>query len=437
GGGTPQFYMGMFPAFLSAWGPVDMGFGSGQGVKCDHSEHLYGEFWHRAFIVAADTPTTNYLISCGSNIEASGGVVGVWRHANARVRGMKRVQVEPHLSVTGACSAQWVPIKPKTDAAFLFALIHVLLHEMPRERLDLPYLTRRTGSPYLVGPHGHYLRDRASRKPLVWDARRGCACVHDTPDIDEALHAQVEVDAVEIGADDEMLAEGLLRGQTAFDKLLAHMQPYTPEWAAAICDVPAATMRQVAQEYVEHACVGQTVDIEGVTMPYRPVAVTLGKTVNNGWGGYECCWARTLLATLVGALEVPGGTLGTTVRLVRPMAERLQSAQPGPDGFMNYPMNPTDTANWSPRPNIRNAYKTMVPLVGNGAWSQALGPTHFSWMFLDGTPPGLPPVTFPDVWFVYRTNPAISFWDTAALAGKLARFPFVVAMAYTLDETNH
>ncbi|HVO07827.1 MAG TPA: molybdopterin-dependent oxidoreductase, partial [Burkholderiaceae bacterium] len=127
GGGTPQSYMGTFPAFLSAWGPVDMGFGSGQGVKCDHSEHLYGEFWHRAFIVAADTPTTRYLISCGSNIEASGGVVGVWRHANARVRGMKRVQVEPHLSVTGACSAQWVPIKPKTDPAFLFALIHVML----------------------------------------------------------------------------------------------------------------------------------------------------------------------------------------------------------------------------------------------------------------------------------------------------------------------
>ncbi len=79
----------------------------------------------------------------------------------------------------------------------------------------------------------------------------------------------------------------------------------------------------------------------------------------------------------------------------------------------------------------------MVPLVGNGAWSQALGPTHFSWMFLDGTPKGLPTVTFPDVWFVYRTNPAISFWDTDALGDKIARFPFVVAMAYTMDETNH
>ncbi len=162
--------MGTFPAFLAAWGPVDMGFGSGQGVKCYHSEHLYGEFWHRAFTVSPDTPLCDYLISCGANVEASGGVVGVWRHAEARVRGMKRVQVEPHLSVTGACSAQWVPIKPKTDAAFLYALMHVLLHEVPRERLDLPFLAKRTASAYLVGPHGYYLRERATRKPLVWDA---------------------------------------------------------------------------------------------------------------------------------------------------------------------------------------------------------------------------------------------------------------------------
>jgi len=56
GGGTPQSYMGTFGAFLAAWGPVDMGFGSGQGVKCYHSEHLYGEFWHRAFTVSPDTP---------------------------------------------------------------------------------------------------------------------------------------------------------------------------------------------------------------------------------------------------------------------------------------------------------------------------------------------------------------------------------------------
>jgi len=437
GGGTPQSYMGTFPAFLSAWGPVDMGFGSGQGVKCYHSEHLYGEFWHRAFIVAPDTPLCNYLISCGSNIEASGGVVGIWRHSKARVRGMQRVQVEPHLSVTGACSAQWVPIKPKTDPAFLYALIHVLLAEVERERLDLPFLCKRTASPYLIGENGYYLRNRDSHKPLVWDKRVGAAAVHDAADIDEALEGSYQVDAIEIGPDGDVLAEGLLQGTTGFTRLVDHMTPYSPEWAQAICDVPAESMRRIALDYVAHACVGQTIEIEGQTLPYRPVAVTLGKTVNNGWGGFECCWARTLLATLVGALEVPGGTIGTTVRLTRPMSQRHDSVTPGPDGFMHYPLNTTAKGHWEPKPNIRNAYKTMVPLAADGPWSQALGPTHFSWMFMDETPKGLPRVTPPDVWFLYRTNPAISFWDTDALGEKMARFPFVVAFAYTRDETNH
>ncbi|MDH3453156.1 MAG: molybdopterin-dependent oxidoreductase, partial [Gammaproteobacteria bacterium] len=174
GGGTPTQYMGTLPAFLSAWGKVDLGFGAGQGVKCYHSEHLYGELWHRAFIVAPDSPYTNYIISCGHNGDASAGVAGVWRHADARVRGMKRVQVEPHLSVTGALAAEWLPIKTKTDAAFLYALIHRILHERDwREVCDVPFLTRMTNAPYLVGPHGYYLREHETLKPLIWDDATG------------------------------------------------------------------------------------------------------------------------------------------------------------------------------------------------------------------------------------------------------------------------
>jgi len=437
GGGTPQSYMGTFPAFLGAWGAVDMGFGSGQGVKCTHSEHLYGEFWHRAFTVSPDTPLSEYVISCGANTEASGGVVGVWRHADARERGMKRVQVEPHLSITGACSAEWVPIKPKTDPAFLYALMHVMLHENPRGRLDLPFLRDHTSSPYLVGPNGFYLRDRETRKPLVWDSKRGGALPFDAPGIEPALEGRYAADAIEIGADEEVVAQGRLEGATAFTRLLDHIEPYTPEWASGICDVPAANMRRIANEYLDHAHIGETIVVDNKVLPFRPVAVALGKTVNNGWGGFECCWARTMLAALVGALEVPGGTLGTTVRLNRPLSERHESVKPGPDGFMAYPLNPTDKAHWSAKPNIRNAYRSLVPLAADGPWSQALGPTHFSWMFLGETPPGLPRVTYPELWFVYRTNPAISFWDTKKIAERMASFPFVVAMAYTLDETNH
>ncbi|MGB8265896.1 MAG: molybdopterin-dependent oxidoreductase [Candidatus Velthaea sp.] len=437
GGGTPQNYMGTFPAFLAAWGPIDMGLGSGQGVKCFHAEHLYGEFWHRAFTVSPDTPRCRYLISIGSNTDASGGVAAVRRHADARGRGMKRVQVEPHLSVTGACSAEWVPIKPKTDAAFLYSLLHVMLHEHPRAALDLAFLRDRTASPYLVGPNGYYLRDPQTRKPLLWDRLRNAAVTYDVTGTEPALEGGYDVEAIETGPDGDVLAQGPLHGETGFTKLVAHVQPYSPEWAAAICDIPAATIRRLAGEYLAEACIGQTIVIDGVTLPFRPVGITLGKTVNNGWGAYECCWARTVALTLVGALEVPGGTLGTTVRLNRPMSDRLGSVIPGQDGFMHQPLNSTAKDTWTPSSPIRNAYKALIPLVASGPWSQALGPTQLAWMFLDDTPNGIPAVTPPDLWFVYRTNPAISFWDSDGLVKKMSKFPFIVAFAYTPDETNH
>jgi len=437
GGGTPTAYMGTLPAFLTAWGPVDMSFGSGQGVKCTHSEHLYGELWHRAFTVAADTPLCEYVVSFGANVEASGGVCAVKRHADARKRGIKRVQIEPHLSITGACSAEWVPIKPKTDSAFLYAMLHVLLHEHPRERLDVPFLKERTSSPYLVGPGGFFLRDPQSLKPLMLDRGSGRALPFDTPGIDPALEGSFVVDGVEVGPDQEIAPHQDVTVATAFDRLLDHVKGYSPEWAAPICDVPAAVIRRVANEFLDHARVGETIEIEGMTLPYRPVAIVLGKTVNNGWGGYECCWARTLLPCLVGALDVPGGTLGTTVRLNRPADSRWSSVTSGPDGFMHYPMNPTGKDDWVGQPQVRSAHRTLVPLVANSAWSQALGPTHLAWMMQSEDFEKFPHAKPPDVWLVYRTNPTISFWDTKAVGETIARFPFTVCFAFTRDETNH
>ena len=448
GGGTPVQYMGTFPAFMAAWGALDQGYGAGQGVKCYHSEHLYGELWHRAFIVSPDTPYVTHIINCGNTVEASGGVAGIWREADARSLGCKRIQVEPHLSITGAVSAEWVPIRPKTDAAFLFGLIHHILHERDwADVCDVPFLRDRSNSPYLVGPNGWFLRDLESGKPLVWDEADERAKPYDAADLvrptlvfaNAGEHTGINrrVSGFEHGADDERHDHQDIAPRTSFELLREHMAPYTPDWAAEQCDVPASVIRRIADEYLAHACVGQTIDIEGHTLPYRPVAVMLGKTVNNGWGGYHCCWARTMLALLVGALEVPGGTLGTTVKLVRPAFSRTGSVQPGEDGFMAFQFNETSREGWQRDPHIRNAYRTLVPLVSDSPWSPALGPAHLPWLFQKKTPDDWPRVTPPDVWICYRTNPAISSWNAPQVAERLAEFPFIVAFAYTDDETNH
>ncbi|SPJ17449.1 Molybdopterin oxidoreductase [Burkholderiales bacterium] len=440
-GGTPANYMGTFPAWLSAWGPIDYSFGSGQGVKCVHSEHLYGEFWHRAFTVAADTPNARYVISLGANVDVTGGPCAVLRHADARVRGYKRVAVEPHLSVTSACSAEWVPIRPKTDAAFLFALIHVLVREHGLAQLDISFLRDRTSSPYLVAPDGLYLRDADSGKPLVWDEISGTPVAFDAPGAKPAVAGRYRVARAVVVDADRARREFLdVEGATAYEMLCEQFGKYTPEWAAMVCDVSAATIRRIAGEYLDNASIGATIEIDGQTLPLRPVAVTLGKSVNNGWGAYECCWARTVLAALVGALENPGGLLGTTVRLNRPQDNRHLSVKPGEDGFMVQHFNPTDREHWQSAPSTRNLHQTLVPIVGhNGAWSQALGPTQLAWMFQQERPAdwNMPTPTLPEVWIVFRSNPAISFWDTRRLAEIVARFPFLVCFACTVDETNY
>jgi phenylacetyl-CoA:acceptor oxidoreductase len=435
-GGTAPAYMGTLPAFLASWGPVDFGIGSGQGVKCYHSEHLYGEFWHRAFTVVPDTPRCHYVISFGNNNDASGGVLGVWRHAQAREEGLRRVQFEPHLSVTGAHS-EWVPIKPKTDAAVLFAMLHVILHEQDWQAVcDVEFLRQHTNSPYLVGPNGYYLRDPKTHKPLIWDTQEKRVRSFDEEVLTPALMGIYQVDGIEVGPDDVVWEHQKISCAPAFQKLCEHVRNYSSEWAETISDVPADTIRRITREFLEYACVGATIEIEGECMPYRPVAIVLGKTVTNGWGGYESCWARTVLATLVGALEVPGSIVGTTVRLNRPGTDRLKSACPGRDGFMDQSLNPTDKANWQAQPRIRNAFSTLVPLANNSPWSPALGPAHLPWLFMKKPPDNWPRPSPPDVWIVYRSNPVISLWDSDTVVEILAGFPFVVAFAYTPDETN-
>ncbi|MCH8076285.1 MAG: molybdopterin-dependent oxidoreductase [SAR324 cluster bacterium] len=436
-GGVAPGFLGTFPAFMSAWGPLDQSIGAGQGVKCYHSEHLYGEFWHRAFIVVPDTPLCKYVLSFGNNGLASAGVTGVWRHAEAKDRGLYRVQVEPHMSISAAFSDQWLPIKPKTDPAFLFAMIHHILHENDwREVCDVPFLRDRTSSPYLVAPNGYYLRDPQSGQPLVWDEQAGAPVPHDAPGAKHAaLAGTFTASGVEQGADEERWEHDGVEVRTAFQMLLDHIAQYSADWAAGVCDIPAEKIRAVAADFLKHAHVGETIEVEGREYPYRPVAIMLGKTVANGWGGYESCWGRTMLAVLVGALEVPGAIIGSGVRLNRPAFDRFLTVKPGPDGFMDGALNPTDKKGWVQSRN-RSAFETLVPLLGNGPWAPALGPAHLPWLFMENTPRNWPEQKVPDVWINCRSNPAISHWDTDRVLSVLSKIPFTLCFGYTPDETN-
>jgi len=439
--GAPEGHFGLLPTFLATifrWlGPLDLTIGSGQGVKCYHSEHIFHEFWHRAFMAIADLPRTKYLLSFGHNTSASDGV-GAWKRAQAREKGSKIIQVEPHLSVSAAAADRWIPIKPKTDPVFLSSMINVILHEKDwRKVCDLEFIKKMTNGPYLIGPKGYYIRDKKTGKPLIWDPVDGKAKTFDDPSIkDFALEGRYEVSGIEKGPDEKSWEHKGVKCVPSFQLLIEAVKEYTPESAEKICGVPASTVREITEEFLENAMVGATIEIEGERLPYRPVAVELGKTVNNGPGGYETCWSRITLIMLVGALEVPAGVIGPGSRLNPPYHMRWLDVEPGPDGFMAPRLNPTDKGKWPPKVMFRGPFTALTPFNGNRGWASGIAPFTLAWLFMDKPPENWPKPSLPDIWIVYRANPIRTQWNPELVERVAKKFPFVVHLTYIIDETS-
>ena len=104
----------------------------------------------------------------------------------------------------------------------------------------------------------------------MWDERSARAVPFDTPGAQLALEGSWPVpQAVTQGPDGEIGHFSDIQGRTGLSMTVDAMRGYSPEWAQGVCDVPAATIRRVALEYLEHACIGQTIEIDGQTLPHR------------------------------------------------------------------------------------------------------------------------------------------------------------------------
>lgn len=424
--------------FWVAWGPIEKLAGGG-GVKCVHAEHVYGEAWRRAFVNAPDFSLCNYVIMFGRNQNVTTvqlGASGLKAYADAKVRGMKHIHVAPALSGTAAKADEWIPIKMKTDDAFLFAMIHIILHEMDWQNVcDIDFLKKMTNSPYLVGPNGYYIRDPNTRKPLVWDPTVPGAKPFDEAK-DFALGGTYPVAGIEIGPDEETYTVN--EGQPSLQLLIESVKNYTPEWASAICGVPAETIRRITREFVEHAMVGATVKIDGVNLPYRPVCITLGRGVNNGWGAYACVWSQHVLLMLMGALEVPGSSLGCLSLIYRVLPFEADS-----DGFLLALISPTDKERWEWPPQSRHGSYTLSPLAGPAPsvfpfepWkAMNMGPDQLPWKSFVEPLENWPSST-PEFLIFGRTDLVGSMYDSNLIRRGMEKIPFTVHVGYAMNESN-
>jgi anaerobic selenocysteine-containing dehydrogenase len=92
---------------------------------------MYGRMWQ---IAAPDIARTDYWLVMGANPQASQGsllaIPDILAEIDAiRDRGGKTVVVDPRRTGTAEKADEWIPIQPGTDAAFLLAILNVLVDE--------------------------------------------------------------------------------------------------------------------------------------------------------------------------------------------------------------------------------------------------------------------------------------------------------------------
>src|SRR5262249_10563108 len=151
----------------------------------------------------------------------------------------KFVSVNPIRTGYSAIADEWIGIRPGTDGMFVLALIHELLRA---DKIDLDFLVRYSNAPWLVvqdpggATDGLIARNEAGH-PLCWDKQQGGAR-----------------DAVSRGVAPGMAGEFTLadgRSAVPVFQLVAQRYldaRYSPDEAAKVTGVPAATIRRIAAE---------------------------------------------------------------------------------------------------------------------------------------------------------------------------------------------
>lgn len=288
--------------FRLAYGSLNYSPGGG-GLHCGNASHFGAGMNHCSWSVLPDYKYCKYAIFFGGEAATGAGhsfSMAAALRAESTAQGLRTVAVDPLCHQIGGKSTEWVPILPGTDLAVALSMVNVIINEL--KKYDIEYLKHKSNVPYLVKNDGHYIRDERG-EPLMWDGADGKAKAWDDSNLkDPTLEGEYEVKGEKC--------------TPAFELIKKHVKQYTPEWASKISTVPAVTIRRLATEFIENARIGSTIEIDGVKLPYRPVAAVQFRGGSGHTNGFHTYFAVDLLNQLAGAMDVPGGAIGWPAKCV-------------------------------------------------------------------------------------------------------------------------
>ena len=394
---------------------------AGGGLHCGNGAHLISGVMHASWSVVPDFERCNYSIFFGASKGHSAGHAScsnMGLAADARARGMKMIVVDPMCNFAAAKATEWVPIRVGGDIGLALGMCNEMVNETGT--IDEPYLKAKTNGPYLIGPDKLYVRDGDSNEPLVWDTSAGAARPFSAVASDDmALRGDYVVGGVAC--------------RPAFDLLAEHLTEYTPERGEEISTVPAADIRRLAREFADEARIGSTIVIDGVTVPYRPVAAIAFRGAQGHINSVYNFLAIDLLNQLVGAADMAGGCLGFNPACHGyPETGRLKYIpHPDKDGLMV-------TGMWMAH---RDPYPLDEPQVPQLPGLQDLFVVGMTSPFMHSTDQEMVWQKFdlpyrPEMMINFGTNMMMSIGNKETVAETLRKYKFIVSFDLFLTETS-
>lgn len=264
-------------------------------TACEAARHVADELTWAGGGILPDLKHSKFLLNFGANYyegeQASRWLD--WQTAQSiAANGLKTVVVEPRLSGVAGKADEWVPVRPGKDVVMILAMAKVLIDA---GTIDEPFLTEYTNATSLVDEAGVVLKDKDGKTPLVWDTVSGSP----RPYVDGVKPALK-------GA--YTLVDGKVV-RTSFQVLADSVRDITPEYAQEIADVPAETIVRLARTFAKEARIGETIEIEGQKLRYRPAVLYTFRGLSAKEHGVQGWRTGLILNMLVGNIDAVGGLM--------------------------------------------------------------------------------------------------------------------------------
>jgi len=278
-------------AFTNAFGTPNM---VHRTTACEAARHVADELTWASAGILPDLKYTKFFLNCGANY-FEGEQASRWLDWQATMSreqiAMKTVVVEPRLSACAGKADEWVPVRPGKDVVMLLAMAKVMIDA---NTIDEPFLIEFTNGPQLVDAAGIILKDKDGKTPLVWDTVSNSAKPY-VAGVSPALKGNYTVDGKPM--------------RTAFQVLSDSIKDITPQYAEEVAGIPAATVTRLAQTFAKEARIGETIEIDGLKLRYRPSVLYTFRGLSAKEFGVQGWRTGLILNMLVGNIDAVGGLI--------------------------------------------------------------------------------------------------------------------------------